>query len=116
LISTQPVSDNNNVVLILSVYSQLPNPILMKFGQKLTVVPPVGWGEYGWDLTFDDSFFQLDKDNEPKWPSQGWWVWIPLKTGKSTISIKAKPLPCQNSNPPCDFPEYFVNLNIEVSP
>jgi len=113
---TPPTSDQNTIIINLSVYNSPPDPVIMKSSQKLIIFPPSGWGEYGWKLTFDNSFFEIDKQNEPKWPSQGWWIWTPLHTGKSIMSISAMPLPCQKTNPPCDFPEYSVNLNVEVKP
>ncbi len=111
---TPPTTDQNSIVISLLVDHKPPNPISMKFNQKLYVIPPPAWGEFGWILTYDTGFFQLDLTNEPKWPVQGWWIWIPLKTGQSTITIKAVPLPCMNSKYPCAFPKYFARLNIEV--
>ncbi len=112
---TPPTTDQNSIVVQLSVNNEPPNTISLTPTQKLFVIPPPGWGYYGWILTYDTSFFRLDLTNEPKWPVQGWWIWIPLKTGQSSLVIRAVPPPCMNTNPPCAFPEYAVRLNIEVA-
>lgn len=97
---TPPVADPNGVFVMLSVDYQPPDPVHLKSGQKLYAFSPAGWGEFGWNLTFDHSFFQLDSQNAPKGLSQGWWIWIPLKAGKSSIEIAEVPWPCLNSNYP----------------
>ncbi len=110
---TPPVVDPDGVFVMLSVSYQPPDPVYMNMGQKLYAVSPAGWGEFGWNLSYDHSFFQLDSQNAPKGTAQGWWLWIPFKAGKSSIEISEVP-PCLNSNPPCTLPQFFARLNVEV--
>ncbi len=112
---TPPVSDPEGVFVTLSTAYQPPDPVHLSLGQKLYVVSPAGFGENGWNLTFDYSFFQLDSKNAPKGFSQGWWIWIPLKAGESTIEILDAPLPCFYSNYPCTLPQFWARLNVVVS-
>ncbi len=113
---TPPVVDPDGAFVRLSVSYQPPDPIYLKMGQKLYVFPPAGWGTFGWKLSFDNSFFQLDSQNAPKGSAQGWWIWIPLKAGKSSIEIAEVPPPCLNSTYPCTIPQFFARLNVEVGP
>ena len=113
---TLPVSDPDSVGISLSIYNNPPDPISLSMKQNLIVVPPPGWGDLGWDISFDSTYFQLDPRNEPKWPSPGWWKWLPLKPGQNKITIKAVPPPCANIDPKCSFPEFSVILNVQVSP
>ncbi len=112
---TPPVSDPDGVFVTLSTAYQPPDPVQLSLGQKLYVVSPAGWGENGWNLTFDHSFFQLDSKNAPKGFSQGWWIWIPLKIGGSTIEIMEVPPPCFYSSNPCTLPQFGARLNVVVS-
>jgi hypothetical protein len=112
---TPPVSDPDGVFVSLSTAYQPPNPVYVKLRQKLYVISPAGFGSYGWNLSFDHSFFQLDSRNAPKSGSPGYWIWIPLKTGNSQIEIQEAPWPCMNTTPPCTPPQFFARLNVEVT-
>ncbi len=111
---TPPVSDPEGAFVTLSPAYQPPDPVHLKPGQKLYVISPPGWGEYGWNLNFDHSFFQLDAQNAPKGLIQGWWIWIPLKNGPSTIKILEVPPPCLYSSYPCAIPQFGARINVMV--
>ncbi len=107
---------SKDVKITLSVDQNPPNPINIKYGQRLIVIPPVGWGQYGWDVSYDQSLIELAPNIDPNMPTNGMWIWTIVKTGECQISIMAIRPPCASQTNPCVFPDFKTNLHIKIIP
>ncbi len=116
--STQATENpgSKDIKINLSVDQNPPDPIDIKIGLQIIVVPPMGWGAYGWDVNYDRSFLELVPNIDPKLPTNGMWIWNTAKTGESQISIVAIRPPCVSHPNPCVFPDFRTNLHIKIIP
>lgn len=101
------------VTVDLNSFSNVP--VLLSLSQKLVVVPPIGWGEEGWNPVFDTRFVQLDPQIDAKQPPRTGWVWIPKSEGETTITIASIPNPCLKAKPPCSVPVFGATLQVRIS-
>ncbi len=89
-------------------------PVWLSHDQVLVVVPPVAFGRYGWDVTFDEQFLQLAAGIDAVHPPTTGWIWTPQQAGQTRIDIYGLPDPCTKLDPPCTPPSYGVTLNIKI--
>ncbi len=108
--------NSEDVRITLSVDQVPPDPVEIMIKHRLIVIPPPGWGEYGWDVIYDQSMLRLEPDINPKIPSKGMWIWTAMKTGNSQIIIRSIPLPCENQPNPCIIPDFTSNLHVIITP
>jgi len=90
-------------------------PVLLIVNQKLVVVPPMGWGSQGWDVTYDAQLLQLDSQIDAQHPPSTGWAWTPKSKGQTTIIIGSIPDPCLKVTPPCSKPIFGAILNVQIS-
>ncbi len=89
-------------------------PVWLSHNQALVVVPPVAFGRYGWDVTFDEQFLQLAAGIDAVHPPTTGWNWTAKQAGQTRIDIYGLPDPCTKLNPPCTPPSYGVTLDIKI--
>jgi hypothetical protein len=100
--------------LLIDLKTNYKSRLLLAIGQKLVIIPPEEWGYYGWDVTVDEQFLQLDPSIDVKHPPVTGWRWTPKRTGQTRLTISSVPDPCLKSTPPCSVPVFGVTFDITI--
>ncbi len=103
----------SGAMLMVDLKTNYQARLRLGMNQKLQIIPPEEWGYYGWDVTFDQQFLQLDPQIDAKHPPLTGWIWTPRQTGQTRIGIISIE-PCRNYYPPCSVPEFggFIDVTI----
>ncbi len=109
-----PYSVDSSTLTIDLNTSFAPSHILLSMKQRLILIPQLGWGSDGWDVTFDPQFLQLDPAIDAKHPPETGWIWTPRQSGRTKLRIESI-VPCRNFSPPCGKPNIGFMLNITIT-